>query len=136
MHVKLGLIVHLSVNHLTFTISVLIAGLLCGCATVTSDNALHADRCDDDIVDVVQRFEQSPIDTMITVTLLGRFRDSTSRHRDLSTCSSVFTMLVEDSATTHAYLPSKALVCVSHLTWIDRIVLSPTPLPLPVDKGQ
>lgn len=123
-------------NHLLMTIASLTLLLLCGCTSVSSVKPLNADRCAAEIVEVVQRFERSPIDTMVTVTLLGRPTGSAVIQQDLSTCSSVCTTIVVDSMTTYAYLPSKALACISMLPWIDRIELSQTPLPLPVDKGQ
>lgn len=123
-------------NHLLLTVAFLTLGLLYGCTSVSGVKPLNADRCTDEIVEVVQRFEHSPIDTMVTVRILGRANGGTTIQRDLSACSSACTTLVADSMTTHAYLPSKALACVSKLPWIDRIELSPTPLPLPVDKGQ
>lgn len=134
---NLAAIVHLDVLPITDTVyrrfAILCMLILASC---TSPSSLLRERCADDLLDIVDSFENAAVDTVVTIGVTGSPMSVAQRAASVRSCGLPLGTIDVDAVSAQYAVPSKMLPCLSRLPWVDRIVLIPAPLPLPDANGQ
>ncbi|MBU3741752.1 MAG: hypothetical protein FGM24_05640 [Candidatus Kapabacteria bacterium] len=112
--------------------------LLCliGLASCATPSTFLRERCSNDLLEIVDRYEAAAIDTIVAISITGSPMTAAERSASVRTCGLTLGSIDVDSVTAEYAVPSKMLPCLSRLPWVERIVLIPAPLPLPDSNRQ
>lgn len=109
--------------------------LACSGGTVLQQH-FYRERCDDAVVEIVDRYASTPMDTLVTVEILADTAISGEQQRQIRTCVERADIVIADSGVAVAYLHSRLIPCISGFSWVRRITLRNAPLPLPMHDGR
>lgn len=87
--------------------------------------------CSQELIDVVVRYETTPLDTILTVSISGSAMTAGRRDSLLRTCGGVVAADYSDPTTSIVSVGSRSIPCIARQRWILAIEERPEPPPLP-----
>jgi len=111
--------------------------LLASCSGIRRPvEAFDRDRCETELLDIIDRYASTELDTMVTIAISGQPVEAAQRRSQIHGCAMQADIVDLDSVVTATYVHSRVVPCLARLPWVRRITLSPAPLPLMDGRGQ